>query len=327
MSLSTSIQWCDATVNFWWGCAKVSTGCRLCYAERMAKFLSHGRATWGPEGLRWLRVGEACQELLKLEARAIKTGRRLRVFVNSMADTFEDRRDLDRARELIFLAAACVPHLDLLVLTKRPENVRRLTPELVGGPDHWPANVWLGFTAEDQAHFNMRWPILEALKRRMPGMRVFCSAEPLLGPVRPWFADAPAALDWLILGGESGGVKQVRPLDLDHLRASIRRARQLGIPVFVKQLGRLPVEMTKPFIRKLDLADSHGGDMAEWPEDLRVREVPDQTVSPRITRIDTDKVYPPPAAPKATRGSTVALHPPLAGKAHPCSSVPSVVKK
>ena len=71
MSLSTLIQWCHATVNFWWGCAKVSLGCKNCYAEKLAKAFSHGRATWGPSGLRWLRVGAAVSELVRLERRAL----------------------------------------------------------------------------------------------------------------------------------------------------------------------------------------------------------------------------------------------------------------
>ena len=34
MSDHTKIEWADATVNFWWGCSKVSPACAHCYAER-----------------------------------------------------------------------------------------------------------------------------------------------------------------------------------------------------------------------------------------------------------------------------------------------------
>ncbi len=37
MGADTKIQWCDATVNFWSGCTKVSAGCDFCYAEKMEK--------------------------------------------------------------------------------------------------------------------------------------------------------------------------------------------------------------------------------------------------------------------------------------------------
>lgn len=33
MAENTKIEWCDASVNFWWGCTKVSQGCANCYTE------------------------------------------------------------------------------------------------------------------------------------------------------------------------------------------------------------------------------------------------------------------------------------------------------
>lgn len=287
MSETTKIQWCDASVNFWWGCTKVSPGCAHCYAEGIARRLSRGRASWGPGGARWLRIGEAAGELLRLEKRAVKAGRRLRVFINSMSDTFEDRRDLDGARKILFATAPCVPHLDLLLLTKRPENVEQLVPVPV-----WPANVWLGFSAENQAMFDARWPVVENLARRFNIPCTFCSAEPLLGPLNIEIAqgggggmggeDEPDTrpLDWLILGGESG--QKARPSEVGWIRAAVTQARTLEIPVFVKQLGRIPVETTVPFIRRLDLKDSHGGNMEEWPTDLRVRELPRPSLVNRV---------------------------------------------
>ena len=67
MSAGTKIQWCDATVNFWWGCFRISPGCRKCYAAMMALRLAKGRATWGKAGKRWLRVGQAANELVRLD--------------------------------------------------------------------------------------------------------------------------------------------------------------------------------------------------------------------------------------------------------------------
>lgn len=34
---NTGIEWTDHTVNFWWGCTKVSPACVHCYAESVAK--------------------------------------------------------------------------------------------------------------------------------------------------------------------------------------------------------------------------------------------------------------------------------------------------
>lgn len=29
----SKIEWCDHTFNPWWGCEKISAGCKHCYAE------------------------------------------------------------------------------------------------------------------------------------------------------------------------------------------------------------------------------------------------------------------------------------------------------
>lgn len=294
MSADTVIQWAHDSVNFWWGCTKVSRGCKYCYAAGMAARLSKGRATWGAGGKRWLRVGEACLAMLRLEQRAVKKGERRRVFINSMADTFEDRGDLEGARQILFLLAPCVPHLDLLLLTKRPENVRKMVPPhwLTGD---WPANVWLGVSTEDQATADARVPLLCGL----PAPVRFISAEPLVGVVDlehvgddetggldslrgAVFCDGrnePAEtgrIHWVIAGGESG--QSAAPCDLDWLRYLRDQCRRAGTKFFLKQLGRIPVDTARVGpgigIVKLDLKDGHGGDMAEWPADLRVRELP-----------------------------------------------------
>ena len=67
---------------------------------------------------------------------------RRRVFCASMADVFEDRRDLDDARRRLWNLIADTPHLDWQLLTKRPQMVPRLAP----WGDNWPDNVWLGTT-------------------------------------------------------------------------------------------------------------------------------------------------------------------------------------
>lgn len=46
MGARTKIAWCDSTVNFWSGCAKVSAGCAHCYAETLAKRFAHF-GQWG----------------------------------------------------------------------------------------------------------------------------------------------------------------------------------------------------------------------------------------------------------------------------------------
>lgn len=75
-------------------------------------------------------------------------------------------------------------------------------------------------------------------------------------------------LDWIVVGGESGG--GARPFDLLWARDLVQQARQGGVAIFVKQLGRNPVE--EEF--KVSLRNPAGADVEEWPEDLRVQEFP-----------------------------------------------------
>ena len=56
MTLSSTIEWTDASWNPTTGCTKVSAGCKHCYAERMAKRLqSNGQ----PKLPRWLCTAHA----------------------------------------------------------------------------------------------------------------------------------------------------------------------------------------------------------------------------------------------------------------------------
>lgn len=90
-------------------------------------------------------------------------------------------------------------------------------------------------------------------------------------------------LDWLVVGGESG--PGARPFNVQWARDVIAQCKASGVPCFVKQFGSAPhcdkarishrgdpLPSTDGFWRFLN--DRKGGDMSEWPEDLRVREYP-----------------------------------------------------
>ncbi len=203
------IEWCDHTINFWWGCEKVSPACVNCYAERTdARFhpaIVHGANLgvgehWGSHAPRLLRVSAAQGEAMRYERRAAALGRRFRVFTNSMSDFFEDRPDLDQARAEALMTIRCTPNLDWMVLTKRPERIAehlgcalglwRAEPSTLASRsiiewlERWiggdaPANVWLGTTVEDQVRADQRIPALLAV----PAAVRFLSCEPLLGRV------------------------------------------------------------------------------------------------------------------------------------------------
>ena len=105
-------------------------------------------------------------------------------------------------------------------------------------------------------------------------------------------------IDWVIAGGESG--PDARPCDVAWLRSIVGQCRDAGVPVFVKQLGAHPrwqecdgyedgfaghvryeviEEGEGALSLEPKLRDRKGGDPSEWPQALRVREMPGAVVA------------------------------------------------
>ena len=297
MGKETGISWTNHTFSPWWGCSRVSPGCEHCYAETFAKRVGHSKSgsklpLWGVDAERRPASAASWAELVKWNAKAKRDGVRRRVFVASMADVFEVAPErnasanlvMDAGRKRLWSAIEDAPHLDFQLLTKRPENVEAFVP---WGND-WPTNVWLGVTAEDQARADERIPVLLEIPARVR----FVSAEPLLeelnlsryvfdreasirkvmrGPALNYDqADSviTSAIDWVIVGGESG--PGARPFALEWARALVEQCSAAGVACFVKQMGSRPTWTGG----RVDLRDPKGGDPLEWPEALRVRQFP-----------------------------------------------------
>lgn len=95
-------------------------------------------------------------------------------------------------------------------------------------------------------------------------------------------------IDWVIVGGESG--PHSRPCDIEWIRSIVAQCKNAGVPVFVKQVGtRAFADIYAPDPETVNIYDTprpthrahftgrdrKGGDPAEWPADLRVREMPE----------------------------------------------------
>lgn len=137
----------------------------------------------------------------------------------------------------------------------------------------WPLpNVWFGVSVEDQKRADER---IDHLRRTTAAVR-FLSVEPMLEEIK---IDVEG-IDWVICGGESGA--DARPFNLAWARNLRDQCKEAAAPFFMKQLGRRPEEtVTAPrdghkWQRAVPLKDKKGGDPAEWPEDLRIQEVPNQ---------------------------------------------------
>jgi protein gp37 len=230
MGKDSRIEWTHHTFNPWWGCVKVSAACDNCYAEAWAHRL--GESVWGPKSERRFFGDAHWKQPLRWNRDAAETGVRRRVFCASMADVFENRKDLVPHRLRLLALIAETPHLDWLLLTKRIHLVRRQLPKGY----EFPANVWLGATVEDGDAIRKRLDYL--LEFRSPSVR-FVSCEPLLGPIDlgPYLRKGPngTRIDWVIAGGESGSAaRPMEPQWPEMLRQQCLMAR---VPFHFKQWG------------------------------------------------------------------------------------------
>lgn len=312
MPTQSNIEWTDATYNHWLGCTKVSPACAHCYAESWAKrsgLVAWGagedrRRTQTPQerAIRRLDAAAArgrfveCHVCGRREVRkwdpTIPPGGlaycsnpdclslpesesdpvRPRVFSASLSDWLDDEVPLEWLWKLIDLIRT-TPHLDWLLLTKRPENFRtrleallemiprtgltvddaynltRIQLMLHGwdsssyiAPEIGTQNYWIGTTVEDQKHAELRIPHLLSIPARIR----FLSCEPLLGPLN--LAQAvgcvgrcshenctPLEIHWVIAGGESGG--QARPSHPAWFRSLRDQCAAHDIPFLFKQWG------------------------------------------------------------------------------------------
>lgn len=273
MGVDTKIQWCHHTFNGWRGCEHDSPGCDNCYAEILSLRNPKVLGEWGPDGRRAIAAGPYWDLPRKWDRAAKQAGERRRVFCLSLGDLFEDRPELAEPRKRIFATIERTPNLDWLLLTKRPQNLERLIDPIESAhyPDvalrtTWPLpNLWLGVSCENREH---GLPRVECL-REIPAYLRFLSVEPLLEDLGQFDL---TGIDWVIVGGESG--TNARPCHIEWIASVVTQCRRKGVKVFVKQFGANPWRSTMRLFSAMNLKDKKGGDPSEWPEPLRVRELP-----------------------------------------------------
>lgn len=257
MGKNTRISWATDTFNTHWGCTQVaqSEACQRCYAMTFSARL--GFDLWGDDKSRRFFGDAHWNEPRKWNKEAERTGQRRRVFVDSMSDIFEGRRDLDPVRERLWTLIPETPSCDYLLLTKRPQNILRMVPR--SWLDRWPPTVWAGTTTETQRWANIRLPFME----RVPAPVIFASAEPLLEPLdlRPYLG----FVRWVLIGGESG--HGARLMEKAWATDLIAQCRAAGVAAHFKQKG-------EALARELGCQDKHGKTPSEWPEELRIQEIP-----------------------------------------------------
>ena len=210
----SSIEWTESTWNPLTGCTKISPGCKLCYAERMAKRLQAMGQPRYANGFE-LTLHEDVLEL------PLSWQRPQLIFVNSMSDMFHEDVPTGFIRKAFDVMRRASWH-QFQVLTKRSDRLLEVSPSI-----DWPENVWMGVSVENQ-DYDSRIGHL-----RRTGARVkFLSLEPLL-------VSLPGlklrGIDWVIVGGESG--PGARPMQAEWVVAIKKQCMKAGVPFFFKQWG------------------------------------------------------------------------------------------
>lgn len=253
MGENSKIEWTDHTFSPWWGCERISPACDHCYAATWAK------RTGFPDlwsGERRFFGDKHWNEPLRLNRAAAKAGTRARVFCASMADVFDNHREVGPHRERLWALIRETPNLDWLILTKRIGNAISMLP------DDWYEgypNVWLGATVVNQTEADRDVPKLLATPARVH----FLSVEPQLGPIS--LADDSAnfiagkrRVHWVICGGESGPKARELPC---HWARDLRKQCEANSTAFFMKQGS---QANWPDFKNID----------SFPADLRVRQWP-----------------------------------------------------
>lgn len=295
-----------------WHCVHASPGCQNCYAETLNKRFGTGRTyTANNDDKVEFRLNEKELEALLRIRKPAKffIGDMMDLFHEDvpllmLEHCFRVFLTMIRAGHTIQILTKRAERMatDLPILMNR-----------MCGP-HWriPPRLWLGTSVEDQRRANERIfhlmrlapatlflsvePMLEAVDPR--------NLRPLQPPVNPdliQLTPVPGPVDWIdcltgqytrgrlgyscdpiswvICGGESG--PDARPFGIHWARALRDQCKATGVAFFMKQLGARPFERQEDEFGRLQRCISYhlksrkGGDMAEWPEDLRVREFPE----------------------------------------------------
>ncbi|KAA5532677.1 DUF5131 family protein [Taibaiella lutea] len=259
MGKESSIAWTDHTWNIARGCSKVDADCKFCYMYRQ----SLNNTRYDPAQV--IRTKTVFNLPLTIKEPS-------RIFTCSLTDFFHP--DIDSYRHEAWDIIRRCPQHTFQILTKRPERIPECLPADWG--EGWD-NVWLGTSIGSQGAIERMVSLVTEIDAKVK----FLSLEPLHGEIdlskamkyyeqlKESFHVLPG-IDWVIVGGESGnenGKYRYRPCELEWIRKIINDCKREHISVFVKQLG---THLSK----QLKLKDRHGGDMDEWPEDLRIRDFP-----------------------------------------------------
>lgn len=229
----TKIEWTEKTWNPITGCTKVSTGCRNCYAESIAKRF------W--EDRKFTDV-KFYYNRVNLPIRWRKSSF---IFVNSMSDLFHKKVRFEEQCLILDVMRIANQHI-YQVLTKRPEDAIGVLTKYFKTSIKFrlkqgyniqeaiklsklPPHIWFGVSIENKTTLNR----LDLLKK-FPCKIKFISFEPLLEDIGE--VDL-SKINWVIVGGESGAKR--RPFNPDWARNILKQCKEQNVAFFMKQVDKV----------------------------------------------------------------------------------------
>lgn len=214
MATNSSIEWTGSTWNPLTGCTKVSSGCKHCYAERMAKRL-YAMGQYNYRNGFNLTLHEKSLDL------PIHWKQPQMIFVNSMSDLFHKDVPLEFINRVFDTMNKAYWHT-FQILTKRSSRLLDIDSKL-----NWSDNIWMGVSVEN-SEYTYR---IDNLRQTHAKIR-FLSIEPLLGPISDLNLNG---INWVIVGGESGPGS--RPIQYEWVTGIRDKCVNAKVPFFFKQWG------------------------------------------------------------------------------------------
>lgn len=213
---TTKIEWTESTWNPVTGCTKISTGCKFCYAEVMARRLKAMGQEKYRNGFKLTLHPDTLQEPYSWKKPKM-------IFVNSMSDLFHKDIPIDYIQQ-VFKVIKDNPQHVFQVLTKRADVVRYYDSE---GLLEWPHNLWMGVTVESNDLVDR----IENLRNTSARVK-FLSCEPLLSALPDMNLKN---MDWVIVGGESG--RTPRPIKEEWIIDIKEQCQKANTAFYFKQWG------------------------------------------------------------------------------------------
>ena len=244
------IEWTEQTWNPTAGCTKVSSGCKNCYAETMAKRLQAMGVEGYENGFKFTLVPSRLNHPYKRKKPTV-------FFVNSMSDIFHEEMP-DEYLEQIFDVIRDTPHHTYQLLTKRADRMLEYFTK-----NEIPKNIWLGVTVDNRKHGVPRIDKLRNIKATV----LFLSVEPLLEHLGE--IDL-TNIDWVIVGGESG--PKARPMDKEWVLDIKRQCEEKDVAFFFKQWGTWGADKVKRN-KKLNGKKLNGEVWQQYPEKIESKYV------------------------------------------------------